>query len=648
MADEEYLLNKRYINKNVYTIQEDIPSYLKEQEEFRQFMENQDLDFDDINEENDIDEDLLRHEIPLNIKYENNMMKNKNKNKNKNAESLGMTIAPKKQKDFKRFVIDRRQLIYIDSRDRDKTIYTEPNYYKISLKKEYTNIVAIKLKSSEFTNTQQLIRSTPASLKNNVLTWKIEEDGDDIIYSLALISGNYNATTLQDLIQNSMNKIKRINGKLNNFTIVIDIVTDLVKFSSIDYNSFSNPFSFGIGIDNQTTINITQIDHGLKSGSNIYIKDAIAIGGIDSGDWNGTHVISSIIDSNTYQFIINSSATSIETNVGGTSVKIGKGLNFKILFSDNNSPYKLLGFPNADTEFNVIQTNSIESFSYLKQTIYNESSQPTNTQVVAIPDGLVDPYVLYEDSDTVNGYVRVSIKKVFLPAESTEGTIYSYVRTNYDHLLETGDEIFIFQSESNSIYENITIFDHKYGLASLSNEDEELRSSFVEEICNPAGLLVTVVDANTFKIPVPYVSILDIEEWIEEEVDDISDASVEYGSIITTTVNQSLNLSGEKYIFMQSNVIGNGETSGNVSEIFAKIQLASASGADIYNAYIGGYKIFNDTPLTKLNEIDFRFYKNNGELFEFYDNDHSFTLEITEAIQKIDGVGFSSKIGTNT
>ena len=37
---------------------------------------------------------------------------------------------PKKKKDFSRFVVERRHLLYIDSRDRDATIYTEPNYYK--------------------------------------------------------------------------------------------------------------------------------------------------------------------------------------------------------------------------------------------------------------------------------------------------------------------------------------------------------------------------------------------------------------------------------------------------------------------------------------------------------------------------------------
>lgn len=675
MADEEYLLNKRFINKNVYTIQEDIPSYLKEQEEFRQFMENQDLDYDDINEENDIDEDLLRHEIPLNIKFsteEKKMKTAKQKKQQQNSlgmplappkqqNSLGMTLAPPKQKkkDFSRFVVEKRHLLYIDSRDRDTTKYTEPNYYKIYLKRAYTNVVAIKLKSSEFTNTQQLIRSTPTSLKNNVIIWKIDGDGEDTSYSITLTPGNYSATTLQALIQNAMNSVKRVNGKYNNITVSIDIVTDIVKLSSIDFETLSNPFSFGIGLNNQTTITISHANHGMNMGESVYITEGISIGGIDQSIWNATHTVSYIIDSNSYQIVVNSSATSIETNVGGTSVKIGKGLKFKLIFSDPNSPYELLGFQNIDTEYNVIQSNSIESFSYLEQTTLDENGQPieSTTQVVAIPDGLKDAYILYPKVTNINGYVRFSIKKIFAPTSSSESSIYSYVRTNYDHLLETGDEIFIFKSSS-TMYEKLTIFDHLYGYTSgningveypvLTQGQEETRAGFIEEVCNPAGLLVTIVDANTFKIPVPYVGIIPIETWISNEVDTQTDASIEYGSIVKTKVNQSLNLSGEKYIFMQSNMIGTGETSGKVSNIFAKIQLASASGADIFNAYIGGYQIYTDTPLSQLREIDFRFYKNDGKLFEFYDNDHSFTLEITEAIQKIDGVGFSSKIGTTT
>jgi hypothetical protein len=668
--DEEYLLNKRFINKDVHTVQDNVPEYLREQEEFRQFMENQDLDYDDINEVNDIDEDILRHEIPLNIKYSDQEMGMKNmgkkKKKGKKNDSLGMTILPPKKKEgtFERFVVERRHLIYIDSRDRDATLYTEPNYYKIHLKKQYTNVVAIKLKSTEFTNTQQLIRSTPASMKNNVLYWKIFDDSNDTTYSVTLIPGNYSATTLQALIQNAMNSVKRVNGKYNNFTITIDIVTDIVKFSSIDYETLSNPFSFGMGVNNATTVTVSASNHDLNPGSSIYITEAITVGGIDATLWNTTHTVSSVIDDNSYQIIINSSATSVEIEVGGTAVKIGKGLDFKMLFSNSDSPYELLGFNNEDTPYNVNQTNSIESFNYLEQTTLDGNSQPieSTTQVVLIEDGLVAPYVLYPNISNVNGYVRISIKRVYAPTSASETSIYSYIETNYDHKLETGDEIFIFK-EPSDIYSTVTPFDHLYGYdplitqngpisgneyGALGDDNNKYRKAFVEEICNPSGLLVTIVDDNTFKIPVPYVSIPTIETWITNEVVTITDASIEYGSIITTEVNQSLNLSGEKYIFMQSNVLGNGETSGKVSNIFAKIQLASASGADIYNAYIGGYKVYDETPLPQLKDIDFRFYKNDGDLFEFYDNDHSFTLELTEAIQKIDGVGFSSKIGSHT
>jgi len=667
MADEEYLLNKRFINTDVYTIGENIPAYLKEQEEFRKFMENQNLDYDDLNEENSYDEDLVRQEIPFNIKFskeEKSAKKQKNKQQN-NVNSLGMTISNQNSiqnsiKNFERFVIERRHLVYIDSRDRDTLIYTEPNYYKIPLKKPYTNVVSIKLKSTEFTNTQQLIRSTPASLKNNQISWKIENDGTDTTYTSILTAGNYSATTLQTLFETSMNSIIRVNGKYNSFVVTIDIVTDIVKFSSIDYNTVSNPFSFGIGIDNLTTINILYSNHGLLSGSTIYIDGATSVGGITTSIWNATHIITNIIDANNFQIVVNTTSTSIETNVGGSSVKIGIGLNFKILFSESTSPYELLGFPNTDTEYNVIQTNSVESFYYVEQTLLDSEDEPIpeSVEIIDITSAYQNGYVIYPKVSNINGFVRVSIKKIFNPTIASESSIYSYVRTNYNHLLTTGDEIFIFQN-TNTIYEKLTIFDHKYGYVAgtsennnvydeLTTQEEEEISKFVEEITNPAGLLVTVIDANTFKIPVPYTSIIPIENWIENEIDIETDITIEYGSIVTTMVNQSLNLSGEKYIFMQSEILGNGETSGQVSNIFAKIQLASSSGEDIYNAYIGGYQIYVDTPLTSLTELDFSFYKNDGDLFEFYDNDHSFTLEITEAIQKIDGVGFSSRIGTNT
>jgi hypothetical protein len=658
MADEEYLLNKKYINTNVYNIEKNIPEYLKEQNEFRKFMENQNLDYDDINEEIDIDPDLIRQEEPISIKYEKRLKNDKRDVRNKNSiqiqsQSMGMSIPQPMIQNNKRFVIEKRHLIYIDSRDRDTSVYTEPNSYKIYLKKDYSNIVSIKLKSTEFTNSQQLIRSTPAALKNNQISWKISNDGNDVTYTTILTPGNYSASTLEKLIQDKMNSVQRISGKYNNIKCSIDIVTDIVSFSSIEYDIVSNPFTFELSNSNFTEITINHQNHGLNAGQEIYILGAMTIGGINSSNWNTNHNISEIIDIDSYKIIISAISTNAETNVGGSSVQIGKGLQFKLLFSDSNSPYSILGFPNSDTEYAVIHTNTIESFSYVEQIQVdgNGDEIPSSQEIVAITDAYLNGYQIYPLITNINGFIRVSIRKAFEPIISSESSLYTYIRTNYDHLLETGDKIYIF-GESNSVYEKLTIFDHLYGTTvsalGLSNTEETNRLKFIEEICNPAGLIVTVIDSNTIKIPVPYISIPGIETYITNNVDIISDATIEFGSIITTAISQNLNLAGEKYIFMQSDVLGNGETSGNVSNIFAKLQLASESGTNIFNAYIGGYKVFEETPLNNLNQLDFKFYKNDGELFEFYDIDHSFTLELTEAIQKFEGVGFSSRIGSST
>ena len=63
---------------------------------------------------------------------------------------------------------------------------------------------------------------------------------------------------------------------------------------------------------------------------------------------------------------------------------------------------------------------------------------------------------------------------------------------------------------------------------------------------------------------------------------------------------------------------------------------------------LGNGKIFYDVPLTYLDEVLFEFKDKKGNYIEFNDKNHSFTLEITEAIQKIEGVGFSGRIGART
>ena len=723
--DEDYLLNKRYINKSVYNANEDVDKYLKEQIKFREFMENQDLDYDDINEENDIDEDLVREELPLSVRYAKanqsekkiqirrnleqgniNFFKNYNQSNDLGAVNL------RQNNPQVRFTQEKRHLVYIDSRNRDKTLYSEQNYYKIMLKRSYTNVVAIKLKSTEFINSQQLIRNTPFDIKNNILKWQMGANGetdDGIVYSSILTPGNYSASQLSTLIQNSMNSIIRSNGKLFNFTVTIDIVSDLVQFSSIDYTTVSNPFTVSKSTNGITTTFVCTFEDAgsiFSLGQTIYIDGSSSVGGISGSDINGAHVITDFPNNDSFTFIVSAAATSDVNGGGGSSVNIGKGLNFRLIFSDSQSPYNVLGFPNEDTVYGVNITNNIESYSYKKVTddegvtSYIAPSTSSSTNFSVINDYLTitqkDPndtwsynsiasannideiqYILSKNSN-----VRLSIKSISKPSlhlpltsngnlDTSEDSTYVVITCNLPHGLNTGDRIYIYNQDSaefdNSDFSGYMPYRHLYGIEIVNNnisESDQLQiEKFVTEITNPQGLFIitdTNLEDNTykFKVSIPYIDIPEITDRIEYLIqqnyfaDSLDSDSFKenylFGNIVLTEVNQNLNLSGEQYILMTSEILGDGETTGDVNNVFAKIQLAASSGSNIFNAYIGGQKYFYDSPLPILTEIDISFYTNAGELFEFYDTDHSYTLEIVEAIQKIEGSGFSSQIGTST
>ena len=84
---------------------------------------------------------------------------------------------------------------------------------------------------------------------------------------------------------------------------------------------------------------------------------------------------------------------------------------------------------------------------------------------------------------------------------------------------------------------------------------------------------------------------------------------------------------------------------GIVDGIFVKIDLSAPHGTILFNTFIAGPKK-SHSPLKELSELSFEFRDQSGELFDFLDLDHSFTIEIKEEIHELaSGVGFSSHLG---
>jgi hypothetical protein len=81
--------------------------------------------------------------------------------------------------------------------------------------------------------------------------------------------------------------------------------------------SVLNPFRT---IEGSSTVEVTHLGHGFAGGETIVVEEAAAVGGINTGNLNGTRTVGNIIDENTYTFTAGGSASSSED--GGGYVKI--------------------------------------------------------------------------------------------------------------------------------------------------------------------------------------------------------------------------------------------------------------------------------------------------------------------------------------
>ena len=96
-------------------------------------------------------------------------------------------------------------------------------------------------------------------------------------------------------------------------TVAVGNVVDTLKIRLAVLNPLRT-------IEGSTTVEVTHIGHGFAGGETIVIEEAAAVGGINTGNLNGTRTVGDIIDENTYTFTAGGSASSSED--GGGYVKI--------------------------------------------------------------------------------------------------------------------------------------------------------------------------------------------------------------------------------------------------------------------------------------------------------------------------------------
>jgi hypothetical protein len=113
------------------------------------------------------------------------------------------------------------------------------------------------------------------------------------------------------------------------------------------------------------------------------------------------------------------------------------------------------------------------------------------------------------------------------------------------------------------------------------------------------------------------------------------------GRIVKKRINNPYELNQNNYIFLvipNLNHIDNIQNTSfsSTDGAFAKVLLPGDSNRVVYNTYVAGTKVYYDKLFTNLSELEVAFVTNKGTLFDFNGAEHSFTLEITEIIDKLE------------
>lgn len=339
----------------------------------------------------------------------------------------------------------RSTLVSIDSKDRDIVRYPNPNSFKISLGKQFRNVKRVSMISSEFPNTDLVVRDDPQEAvleknkflikcgeilndANNHIYWINDEDAtmadmyNCLFYTINLSPGNYSPQesscnckrSLETEIEEKVVGVNRfIDGTPHQFIVNIDPSTNIVRFLSIESGTLAvDPIATTIGTN---IITVSHPGHGLAVGDVVTLTGSTSVGGISAAVINGERIIVSITE-NTYTIRVTQIANSTTTG-GGANVLAGQNKPIKLLFSNIDTVGSLLGFPQEDSSDQIATDIEFIDIDPTDLSITPLDPNPNTpgvrpARILATNHGLLPgDEILIIDTDTIpdiNGIQRVT------------------------------------------------------------------------------------------------------------------------------------------------------------------------------------------------------------------------------------------------
>lgn len=339
--------------------------------------------------------------------------------------------------------------------------YVNQNHYKIDLSKAFTNVISVKMISSEFPNTEPIIRSHEANINknNNKLYWQNMDDGD-YVYSLSVDEGVYDLTDLKTVLQEQFYNTPRIYYSRDNIEhtfskkttpsytnhnyviLVVNPSTGVILFKSYRELFLFKPI---IAITPEIPLDFTQDqdyliqyvltiqhpNHGVNVGDTILLSNVVDTMGISSSIISAEHIISAVIDKDTYQVTLPAvNLSTVRNDVkGGVHVGVYVPNMMRLRFDYIDTMGSLLGFRD------VGQTTSITPYKFPISTddmYYNELAVDVNGDKKKIGPNSINlgsyNYILIvcNQIETLinNGPIKNAFAKILM-SDSPQKTIFN-------------------------------------------------------------------------------------------------------------------------------------------------------------------------------------------------------------------------------
>lgn len=315
--------------------------------------------------------------------------------------------------------------------------FLNQNYYIYKFGRTFENITEIKMISSEFPNSSQVINNTIDNT-NNKIFWRILDDGP-YEYEAELEPGNYSANSLKLEIQDKMNQKKRSfnSNKLQEIIVIIDSAKSKIEFMSFKKTTLGNKLSIA---KNSNRLEITFLEpHYLNDNDIIIISNSTQVGGINASLINKEH-FANVINKKQIYVNLTADASIGQTETGGKKLIIRNLIPMQILWGKSNTFGKLLGF-NRSGEPNYVQPPFMRKISNIEYNKYNDSDFPNIFEISGENYVLILNKLLSNIDN--NNKIKDIFAKVLLPAKSGSWVFNSFLSksTKFKHPIKKLSEL---------------------------------------------------------------------------------------------------------------------------------------------------------------------------------------------------------------